>query len=209
MILGLGINSPRPTLYERKQMANEKELVQKILSGDPEAQTVFYEENAKRLYPICVHFLGYQDPEAEDIVQDVFIIAFKKLEGFEFRSSLYTWLAHICVNLCYERLRKRKKMLATETVDLERLTSPQSGAKDLQREDEQEKQGRLAILKRLIESMSEKCRGVLELRDQQGESYINIARILKMPPGTVMSQLARCRKALKTLFENEQSGAKT
>ena len=55
--------------------------------------------------------------------------------------------------------------------------------------------------------MSEKCRGVLELRDLKGESYINIARVLKIPPGTVMSQLARCRQALKQLLENEKSGA--
>ena len=189
-------------------MPNERELVQQILSGNAEAQGLFYQENAKRLYPICVHFLGYQDPEAEDIVQDTFLIAFKKLEGFEFRSSLYTWLAHICVNLCYERLRRRKKVLATETVDLEKLTASKSGADDNRRLDDEELKGRLEILHRLIQSMSEKCRGVLELRDQRGESYINIARVLKIPPGTVMSQLARCRKALKHLFENEQSGAK-
>ncbi len=189
-------------------MADERELVQKILSGDAEAQALFYQENAKRLYPICVHFLGYQDPEAEDIVQDSFLIAFNKLGGFEFRSSLYTWLAHICVNLCYERLRRRKKTLATETVDLEKLTAGRSGADDNRRLDEEEKLRRLEIVNRLIQSMSEKCRGVLELRDQRGESYINIARALKIPPGTVMSQLARCRKALKQLFENETSGEK-
>ena len=190
-------------------MQNERDLVQKILSGDLEAQALFYQENAKRLYPICVHFLGYQDPEAEDIVQDCFLIAFKKLEGFEFRSSLYTWLAHICVNLCYERLRRRKKVLATEETGLELLTASRSGAAENQRLEDEEKNKQLEVLKRLIQSMSEKCRGVLELRDQRGESYINIARALKIPPGTVMSQLARCRKALRHLFENEQSGAKS
>src|ERR1700690_1053259 len=116
-------------------MPNERDLVQSILAGDHAAQTAFYQENAKRLYPICVHFLGYQDPEAEDIVQDTFLIAFKKLEGFEFRSSLYTWLAHICVNLCYERLRKRKKVLATEAVDLEILSAPQAGSLENQKQD--------------------------------------------------------------------------
>ena len=188
-------------------MPNERELVQSILAGDHAAQTVFYQDNAKRLYPICVHFLGYQDPEAEDIVQDTFLVAFNKLEGFEFRSSLYTWLAHICVNLCYERLRKRKKVLATESQDLEKLTAPQSGSRETQKEDEEEKRGQLERLKKLIETMSEKCRGVLELRDLKGESYINIARVLKIPPGTVMSQLARCRQALRQLLENEKSGA--
>jgi RNA polymerase sigma-70 factor, ECF subfamily len=190
----------------RKKMPNERELVERILAGDREAQTAFYAENARRLYPICVHFLGYQDPDAEDVVQDAFLIALGKLGGFEFRSSLYTWLAHICVNLCYERLRKRKKMMASLETDLERLTVPRAADLEKQKDADEEKKRRLEILGRLIRSMSDKCREILELRDKRGESYINITRILKIQPGTVMSQLARCRKALRTLLENELKG---
>ena len=186
-------------------MADERQLVEKILAGDPEAQTAFYEDNAKRLYPICVHFLGYQDPEAQDIVQDTFLIAFGKLGEFEFRSSLYTWLSHICVNLCYERLRRRKRVLASEETDLEKFLQPQVEAREGRSREEDEKQGRLDLLRRSIQAMGEKCRAILELRDQKGESYINIARILKVPPGTVMSQLARCREALRKLIENGSS----
>lgn len=120
-------------------MADEKELVQKILAGDPKAQAFFYAENAPRLYPVCVHFLGYQDPDAEDIVQQTFLIALQKLRAFEFRSSLYTWLDHICVNLCYERLRKRKRELASLSEDLEKLTQPQAGSLDHQQMVEDEK----------------------------------------------------------------------
>ncbi|HUO58923.1 MAG TPA: RNA polymerase sigma factor [bacterium] len=187
-------------------MADEKQLVEKILAGDLGAQTAFYEENARRLYPICVHFLGYQDPEAQDIVQDTFLIAFGKLAEFEFRSSLYTWLSHICVNLCYERLRRRKRVLAAEETDLEKFLHSRVAAQEDQGREEEEKKGRLELLRRLIRNMGEKCRGILELRDQKGESYVNIARILKIPPGTVMSQLARCREALRKLLENEKDG---
>ena len=189
-------------------MENERELVRKILSGDREAQTVFYQENVKRLYPVCVHFLGYEDPEAEDIIQDTFLVAFRKLKSFEFRSSLYTWLDHICVNLCFERLRKRKRTLASLQVDLERLLQPKAASQEDHLREQEEKNARLGILKRLTDSMSEKCREVLELRDKQGESYIQIARSLKIPMGTVMSQLARCRKALRHLMENELKGEK-
>ncbi len=181
-------------------------MVQKILAGDTKAQNVFYEENARRLYPVCVHFLGYQDPEAEDIVQQTFLIALKKLGEFEFRSSLYTWLDHICVNLCYERLRKRKRELVSLAEDLEKLTRPQAGSLDHQLLVEEEKKGRIELLRKITQSMSDKCREVLVLRDQKGESYIDIARSLKMPIGTVMSQLARCRKALRHIMENEIKG---
>lgn len=190
-------------------MENERDLVQKILAGDKEAQTAFYQENAKRLYPVCVHFLGHEDSDSEDIVQETFLIAFRKLGGFEFRSSLYTWLDHICVNLCFERLRKRKKNLTALQTDLERLLRLQAASQEDRKMEEEEKRSRLEVLRRLTESMSEKCREVLDLRDKRGESYIHIAKALKIPMGTVMSQLARCRKALRTLMENELKGAKT
>jgi RNA polymerase sigma-70 factor (ECF subfamily) len=185
------------------RVENEKELVQRILAGDREAQEALYRELAPRMYPVCVHFLGHEDPDAEDIVQDTFLTAFRKLSTFEFRSSLYTWLNHICVNLCYERLRRKKRTLQTLSEDLERLTAGVSEARESERAREEEKRARLALLERVATSMSERCRQVLDRRDKKGESYIDIARSLKMPIGTVMSQLARCRKALRILMENE------
>ncbi len=183
-------------------MTDERALVKKILAGDKDAQRSFYEEQAKRLYPVCVHFLGSQDPDAEDIIQETFMIGFKKLHTFEFRSSLYTWLNHICVNLCYKRLEKRKKLLATEDKDLQNLSLHLIDAREDARYEEREKQDKLRKLETLMDSMSVHCRKILELRDWKGESYINISRALKLPMGTVMSQLARCRKGLKKLLVN-------
>jgi len=191
-------------------MPEEKELVQKILSGDREAQDLFYRDYARRLYPVCVHFLGTEDSDAEDIVQDTFMVAWRKLGGFRFESSLYTWLNHICVNLCFERLRKRKKTLVSLEEDMEKLTQPHQGwfQKRKAEEEEQEKSALLARLHRIMDSMGEKCRHILILRDREGHSYTNLAKMLKIPPGTVMSQLARCRKALKHLMSNELKEAK-
>lgn len=186
-------------------MTDEKDLVQRILSGDREAQTLFYRENARRLFHVCIHFLGPQDDEADDIVQQTFLIALGKLGTFEFRSALYTWLSNICANLCFERLRRKKKVLASLQEDLEKLTAPQPGFQAA----EEEKKDRLAILERMEKSMSERCRKVLELRDRQGVSYINISLALGVPMGTVMSQLARCRKALRTLFEDAWKGGRS
>jgi RNA polymerase sigma-70 factor, ECF subfamily len=188
---------------------DERQLVIKILAGDKDAQGSFYSENAKRLYPVCVHFLGYQDPEAEDIVQETFMIAFQKLKEFEYRSSLYTWLCHISVNLCHERLRRRKKVLATLDEDLERFTQARADTLEKQKQEDKEQKSRLEMVERLMQNMSEKCRQIIELRDRKGESYINLSRVLKIPPGTVMSQLARCRQALKELLEIEMKGVES
>jgi RNA polymerase sigma factor (sigma-70 family) len=188
-------------------MNDERELVRKILAGDREAQTLFYRENARRLFHVCIHFLGPEDDDAEDIVQQTFLIALQKLKDFEFRSSLYTWLSGICANLCYERLRRKKRVLASLQEDLEKLTIPLAASREDRAAAEEEKSKRLALLERITLSLSERCRQVLESRDR-GESYIHISRTLKIPIGTVMSQLARCRKALRNLFEGEWNGGK-
>ncbi len=191
-------------------MPEEKDLVQRILSGDREAQDLFYREYSHRLFPVCVHFLGTGDSDAEDVVQDTFLVAWRKLGGFRFESSLYTWLNHICVNLCYERLRKRKKNLVSLEEDLEKLTQPHKGwvQKKKAEEEDEEKKALLVRLNRIIDSMGENCRQILVLRDREGQSYIDLARNLKIPPGTVMSQLARCRKAVWHLMRNELKEAK-
>jgi RNA polymerase sigma-70 factor (ECF subfamily) len=184
----------------------EKVLIEKILAGDEAAKTLFYNSHLPRLKPICVHFLGYQDPDIDDIIQQTFLIAFEKLPEFQPRSTLYTWIAHICVNLCYERLRKRKRVLATLQEELEMLTVSIVHAREAERENQSEQSSKIALIERLLGSMSEKCRKIIEMRDRQGESYAVIGKLLKLPMGTVMSQLARCRETLKTLVLHDREG---
>ena len=88
---------------------------------------------------------------------------------FRFESSLYTWLNHICVNLCYERLRKRKKMLVSLEEDLEKLTQPHSGWFKRTKGRGGGKKGAFwPGSTRIIDSMGEKCRQILVLRDREG-----------------------------------------
>ena len=181
---------------------SETELIQQILTGNEEAKTRLYQGHAHRLKPICVHFLGYQDADIDDIIQQTFLIALEKLPEFEPRSTLYTWLAHICVNLCYERIRKRKRVLATLQEDLEQLTVSLVKTQDHDRDQKDEEGRKIKLMEKLIKTMSEKCRKVVELRDLQGQSYAVMAKALKIPIGTVMSQLARCRETLKELVQH-------
>ena len=181
---------------------SEKELIQQILAGDEGAKTRFYESHVHRLKPICIHFLGYQDPDIEDIIQETFLIAFQKLPAFEPRSTLYTWIAHICVNLCYQRLYKRKKALVSEEETLEQVTASMAEKAQSDQADQADKKQKLDLIERFLQTMSEKCRQILDLRDRRGESYIAICKIVKAPIGTVMSQLARCRETLRKMVQS-------
>jgi RNA polymerase sigma-70 factor (ECF subfamily) len=180
---------------------SETELIQQILAGDEGAKTRFYQAHSGRLKPICVHFLGYQDSDIDDTIQQTFLIAFQKLGEFEPRSTLYTWLAHICVNLCYERIRKRKRVLVSLQADLEQMTASLAKAQNDEKDRMDEDHKKIKLMEGLIKTMGEKCRKVVELRDLEGQSYAAIGKLLKIPIGTVMSQLARCRETLKQLVQ--------
>jgi RNA polymerase sigma-70 factor (ECF subfamily) len=179
-----------------KMGMDEKEMVALVLKGDEAAQEELSRRFRQRLYATAVHFLGYQDPEAEDVLQDTLLAAFKELKGFEFRSGLYTWLNHICVNLCYARLRQRRKAVAQPGEMLELLSSSQALQRHTQAGEDQEQELRLSALRQELAAMKEGCRGIITLRDVEGRSYADIAQSLKVPVGTVMSRLARCRQAL-------------
>jgi len=185
---------------------DEKELIQKILAEDETAKTRFYDTYQKRLIPIAVYFLGYQDSDLEDVVQETFLIGFQKLKTFEPRATLYTWLAHICIHRCYKRLEKRKRALQPLDQELDRLASSLSLSRFESETRDRQKVSLVALARKSLASLGENCRRIIELRDFNGDSYAQIAKSLKMQMGTVMSRLARCREALKALVENELAG---
>jgi len=125
---------------------------------------------------------------------------------FEGRSSLYTWLSHICANQCFLRLRHRKKSLATQQEDLERALAPRAEAEARRLQQVNRDDIRLGILREKMEQLSAPCREIMVLRDLEGTDYVTIGRKLKIPLGTVMSRLARCREALRALVLGTDGG---
>lgn len=189
---------------------DDRELVQKLLAKDKDAQSVFFNTYRERLYRSCVHLLGYQDPEAEDIVQEAFISAFRQIPQFQFKSSLYHWLYRICMYLCWERVRKRNRQVAILDEELEALANPAAMEHEQGKRQEDEKKGLLKLIASQRDLLGEPCKGLLELRDVKGESYSKISKAVKIPIGTVMSRLSRCKEALKQMvlkaLEGKQNG---
>lgn len=176
----------------------ERELVQKILQGDESAKALLFTTYREKLYKNCSYLLGYQDPEAEDVVQETFITAFEKLPEFEFRSSLSTWLTQICIFKCHNRFRQRAKLVNQEHAELDGLLRTTALAKDEVKDREKEKR---QIIEKCLEKIGKECREIIEQRELQEKSYIEVGRALKLPLGTVMSRLSRCKKALRVLVE--------
>jgi len=178
---------------------DDRELVQKLIAKDPQAERYFFQTYKDKVYQACSYLLGYRDPEAEDTAQEAFIIALRKLPEFEFRSSLNRWLYRICVFLCYERIRKRRRQVTHLDWELDNLSAPLSLQKQRRQEEEEEKARMAGIIRSQRDLMGEPCKDLLRLRDEEDHSYAQLSEALKVPIGTVMSRLSRCKEALKRL----------
>ncbi len=187
---------------------DEKELVEKILRGDEAAKGRFFEAYKDQLYRVSCNFLGYRDPDAEDVVQETFLTAFQKLGDFEFRSSLSTWLTRICIYKTYQRIEKRHRDLVRAHEDLEILTRPAAIKALGDQEEGDHRRERMDLIARCLDRLKKQCQEILKLRDMEGESYSVIGKKLKLPIGTVMSRLSRCKEALKALVKGELEGNK-
>jgi RNA polymerase sigma-70 factor (ECF subfamily) len=153
--------------------------------------------------------------DAEDVVQETFLKAYRAYGTFEEGTNLKAWLYRILTNTYINRYRKQARRPAEvdfgEVEDLylyKRLASGESGNASRSAEEEALAQFVDADVKGAIEALPDHFRMPVLLADVEGFSYKEIAEILDVPIGTVMSRLHRGRKALeKALWDfAEQRG---
>lgn len=182
---------------------NEADAIKRIKNGDIEAF-----EDIVALYETKVCGIIYQivrnQNEVEDIAQEVFIKVFKNINKFEEKSSLYTWIYRITVNMCIDTMKKRKSVVyideKLETGDGEIERQFES---DQKTDEIYEKKELKDIIKKCIEELPEKQRMMIILRDIKGFSYEEISSFTKTNIGTVKSQINRARLKLKELLEKK------
>jgi RNA polymerase sigma-70 factor (ECF subfamily) len=138
-------------------------------------------------------WLTRNDHDAQDVVQDAFLRAFKFFDGFRGTNGR-SWLLSIVRNTGYSWLQKNRKNELTTVFD-EELHEAEAVVSDplapLLRDAEQQ------LVRQAIEELPVEFREVTILRELEGMSYKEIAEISEIPIGTVMSRLARARKQLQ------------
>ena len=182
-------------------MIEEQRLVTRILAGEVSAQEEFDKIFRPRLIRASMYFLGIHDSEAEDIVQETFLIALSKLQNYDFAAPIFAWLRQICLRLCYARMRSRARVMVSLEEDLEMSMQGMALERVQNGELEAQKQVNLGLLNDLKKQLNHDSAEIIELRNVQGLSYIQISQALKIPMGTVMSRLARARDQLRKLAE--------
>ena len=155
-----------------------------VARGDEDAFRQLFRRHTPRLYAMTLRLSAGRADQAEDLVQVAWLRASRQLAGFEWRSSLGTWLAGIAIN-CAREVRRKPQLEPVAVETLERLPAPLVPVGD--RVD----------LDRAIAALPDGYREVLVLHDVEGLTHDEISTALAIAPGTSKSQLFHARRAVR------------
>jgi RNA polymerase sigma factor (sigma-70 family) len=180
------------------------DLVARTQSGDAKAFDELVVKYTPRLYGLVYNMTSNHE-DANDLLQDVFSKAFRSIKGFRGKSSFYTWIHSIAVNMTINFLKKRGRrfQMSLDDVDLNiqndkefiELTASSSPVREADLGELQQKLNE-AMLK-----LSPEHRGVVTMFDIQGMPHAEISKILGISEGTVRSRLFYAHRQLQAYLE--------
>lgn len=177
------------------RQTGEDELIERCLRGDNLGFRELYDRYAKAMYNTCLRILNDR-AEAEDILQESFVEAFKNLVSFEHRTSFGGWLKQICINRSINQLRKRR----IDWVDIERV--PVYDSADESPVDEETINYQVEKVKRAIMQLPDGYRTVLNLYLLEGYDHEEISEILHVAESTTRTQYMRAKQKLLQILKD-------
>ena len=172
--------------------ADDSELVELAKSGDAPAFEELVRRYRNEVFALSYHFVRQRDT-AWDISQEVFIKAYRSLAWFRGEAGFKTWLMRITANQCKDHLKKRR--LQTASLDDRFHTDAPSS---IERPDQAMEARELgAAIEQAVAGLPAKHQEAFVLREYEGLSYDEMARVMQCSPGTVMSRLHHARKKLQ------------
>jgi RNA polymerase sigma-70 factor (ECF subfamily) len=175
----------------------DRELVREAREGSHAAFEALVRRYSDRAYRAAYRVVR-DEAEAEDVLQEALIKAYRALRNFESRSSFYTWLYRIVVNLALDRRRRSKAAVSLEWDDNVSRQIDARAARPVDHDPELASM-RTEVRKLVgegIQGLPDGQREVLLLREIDGLSYEEIAETMQISKGTVMSRLHYARKKL-------------
>jgi RNA polymerase sigma-70 factor, ECF subfamily len=166
------------------------ELAGRIRSGDGTAFEEMYHQHAARLYNLAYRMAGAA-LDAEDLLQEVFLLAYRKVGSFRGESSLGTWLYRLAMNHCLDVLRSRQSRMGQQTDSLDEESAFEPAAvpalSAVSRID----------LDRAIDRLPHACRAAFLLHDVEGFGHNEVGSILGISEGTSKSQVHKARLRIR------------
>ena len=192
---------PRPSLSSKEATVSDAELVARCQAGEIDAFETLYHQHAPRIFTLASRMAGSPD-EGEDLLQEIFLQAHRKLGSFKGEAALGTWLYRLALNHCLDFVRSRqvKTRKLTDTLDDERLFEPAAPRETpIPRID----------LERAIARLPEGCREAFVLHDVEGFDHKEVGQLLGIAEGTSKSQVFKARTKLRGMLAERRSGSLT
>lgn len=175
------------------------ELVGRIKAGDGAAFEALYRQHANRLYNLASRMIG-ANGEADDLLQDIFLLAYRKIGSFRGESSVGTWLYRLAMNHCLDVLRNRQTRMGQQTDSLDEpdampVASPVPVLGAVSRID----------LERAIDTLPPACRAAFLLHDVEGFGHQEVGAMLGISEGTSKSQVHKARLRIRSYLAHGNS----
>jgi len=168
---------------------DESGLIRQAQAGDQAAFGVLVRRYQRRVFGLGNRFFDNSD-DAEDLVQETFLRAWRALDRFDLARPFAPWLMRIASNRALTEIATRKRR-GNEELDESLAWSGPAADEDLERRELQQAVGRA------VGELPDDQRMILLLRATEGLSYREISEALDIPIGTVMSRLARARETMR------------
>jgi RNA polymerase sigma-70 factor (ECF subfamily) len=167
---------------------SEKELVKGCLAGRPAFQQMLYKRYAPKMLTVCMRYSSNQE-EAEDVLQEGFIIVFEKMKQFRMEGSFEGWIRRIMVNKALEHLRKATKIYPVTDIDKaeDKFISPENVLNAIDSKE----------LLKMIQELPPMYKMVFNLYVFEGMSHKEISAQVGIAEGTSKSNLSDARTILK------------
>jgi len=170
-------------------------LITAIQEGKKAAMKHLVDKYKRKAYYLALGMVGNKD-EAYDISQEAFIRVFKSARRFDVSQRFFPWFYAILANLCKDTLQRREKRESKE-IDIDDATFLL--VEERNPETKFIRQEEAACLRKAIMQLDFEDREIIMLKHFRDLSYDEIAKLLKIPKGTVMSRLYYARKKLAKL----------
>lgn len=165
------------------------DLVEKCKQGSSLSFKELYLQYAKAMFNTCLRIIN-NVADAEDIVQESFIDAFRNIDGFNYQSTFGAWIKRIVINKSINHLRNKKLKL----VDISQTNiNEQDNEEGV---NEEEIQFKVSEIKAAVRRLPDGYRTVFTLSAFEGYDYEEISEILKISESTVRTQYHRAKKQL-------------
>jgi RNA polymerase sigma-70 factor (ECF subfamily) len=187
----------------QNESEEERMLIVKAKSGDSSAYESLVRKYQRSIYYLCHRMTGAHQ-SADDLSQETFVKAYFALPKFNEEMSFFAWIRRIAVNstLNYLKLRKREKPL----VENNHAGTGNPGSFAAKPEAKLENKRMEETLQDALHALPADQKAIFILKVYEDQSYQDIARILNIPQGTVMSRLSRARQKLKLAMASYLEG---